>query len=85
MLSPATPGLDPSLEQADLIGTGFLASLRRGHDLVRVGAAEAANEFTLLDLARNDGQLATVACAEGTLLYVQPKPGLTAGRRGAVA
>jgi hypothetical protein len=77
--------LDPSLEQADLIGTGFLASLRRRHDLVRVGAAEAADEFTLLGLARHDGQLATLAHAKGTILNIQPKPALTAGRRGPVA
>ena len=80
MLSPAAPRLDPSLEQADLIGTGFLASLRRGHDHVRIGAAQASDEFTLLGLARHDGHLAALARAEGALLQVQPKPTLAAGR-----
>ena len=70
MLSPLAPRLDPSLEQADLIGTGFLASLRRGHDHVGIGATQASDEFTLLGLAWHDSHLAALACAEGALLQV---------------
>ena len=77
--------LDPPLEQVDLLGRQRSAQRLGRHPLALVLGGDTRDQIAVLKIARHDGVASRLVRAEGSLLRVEPQPGLALPRVGAVA
>ena len=85
VLGIGSPGCDPGLEYVALLVGEQMIALRRGHDALGIGGANAGHEFTFLRIPRHDGHSATGQFRRRRRLNIEPEAPLAMVFVGAVA